>query len=295
MFKKIIEALRPLPKYSSVVEAKLAGDDEAVFIWHKAAQYGDVHQVLLNLAHFYRDGTGTKPNQKEYKKNLEKAAKLGSTEAMLEIAENLINENNQNKTEEALGWIKKASDYNSVEALRIMGDYYSAGKAITPNPELAVQYYERASKLGDLESTFSLGEMYRTGELVEKNLEKSATYFALMAEKKDSAGQYMLGICYEDGEGVEKSINKALELYTASADQGYDMAMETLGLMYLKEEGIAKNYIQAYKWISLASRTRELSVRLRNKIEQDMSAEELIAGNILVDNWLKNKIQNASH
>ena len=52
-----------------------------------------------------------------------------------------------------------------------------------------------------------------------------------------------------------------MKWYRRAADQGHAQAQFNLGIMYAKGEGVAENYIQAYRWSSLAAASGDQNAR----------------------------------
>jgi len=72
-----------------------------------------------------------------------------------------------------------------------------------------------------------------------------------LAEKGDASAQCVLAETYLGGHGG--TMTEALKWMTASADQGYAQAQAHLGLLYGTGKGVTTNYVEAYRWFSLAA------------------------------------------
>jgi len=76
-----------------------------------------------------------------------------------------------------------------------------------------------------------------------------------LADKGEPSAQYLLAETYFGGHGG--TMMEALKWMTASADQGYAQAQARLGLIYGTGKGVATNYVEAYRWFSLAAKSAD--------------------------------------
>jgi TPR repeat protein len=62
---------------------------------------------------------------------------------------------------------------------------------------------------------------------------------------------------YEKAEGVTAQLNEAAKWYRKAADQGYSQAQYALGRLFADGRGVLQDYIEAHKWLNLASSNGE--------------------------------------
>ena len=111
------------------------------------------------------------------------------------------------------------------------------------------------------------------------------------AEQGDSHAQCQLGLFYFFGIGdVSKDDEQAVYWFTKSAEQGHAAAQSSLGDCYYLGRGVPENYIQAYKWASLATilgddHIRSNSTLLLQGLTLKMTPEQIEEGQKLVAEW----------
>lgn len=93
----------------------------------------------------------------------------------------------------------------------------------------------------------------------------------------------LLGFMYEHGLGVPQAYEAAFDLYCQAAVRGNPFAQAMLGLMYDKGHGVHSDFIQAYKWLDLATahargRERDTYARFRDAVASKMSRDEIVVG-----------------
>ncbi len=118
----------------------------------------------------------------------------------------------------ALEWYRRAAALNHTEAMRKLGDMYSAGKGVIGSDREARKWYEMASKNGDTDAMIALGDSYK----------------------------------YALNKDVAEDRNKALEWYLEAARRGEKKANFSVGLMlhYMSGDG---NKEESYIWLARAA------------------------------------------
>jgi TPR repeat protein len=127
-------------------------------------------------------------------------------------------------------------------------------------------------------------------------------YWEPLAEDGDCDAEFSLGLLYFEGRAATKSFEKARELWTKAADHGQPQAQNALGVMYSHSEiqyspfqcrrgcEVNKDFMMAYKWLGLASesgspREENQAKKLIDKIKQEMTSEQISAGDGLIKKW----------
>ncbi len=113
------------------------------------------------------------------------------------------------------------------------------------------------------------------------------------ADRGDAAAQYSLGQMYSNGdEGLPKDPEQAVRWWRLAAEQGHPLSQYRLGLMYRFGKGVTKDYVQAYKWVSLAASRfppdyarLESVIRDRENIPKLMSAAQIAEAQKLIEAW----------
>ncbi|GES72661.1 kinase-like domain-containing protein [Rhizophagus clarus] len=182
--------------------------DKAFNFFKKAAEFGN-KVALHNLGCCYRDGIGTKKNERS-----------------------------------AFESFKKSADQGYIDGIFRLGYCYDKGIGTSIDKAKAFELYGIAAKKGNLKAQNNLGHLYEKGEGTEKDLNKAIRWYKKAADNGNRLSQYNLGICYENEIGVEKSDDKAFEYYKKSAKY---RRLYTLTIFYGSEINIEKDIIKAFE------------------------------------------------
>lgn len=191
---------------------------------------------------------GEPPFEKDYAKGielLEKAAKLGDTQAIVNLAElsSIISER--------IKLFEEDAEKGDMEAQYRLAALYFRGDQIPQDYSLAAKWHRKAADQGKAESQLTLAYLLEKGLGVEKNLNEAKHYYELAAAKGNPAAQHQLAVMYITEDASTKDILKAETLLKKAAGQGYAKSQGLLGAMYeLGAPGIKKNQKEAVKWYS---------------------------------------------
>ena len=107
----------------------------------------------------------------------------------------------------------------------------------------------------------------------------------------DRDAQWLVGLGYETGYRVkQQSYPIATQWYFLSAMQGHVEAQEKLGAAYALGRGVLRDYVQAYKWFSLAAiglsgeAFKRASISL-NLLVAELSSSQLADAEQLAKAW----------
>jgi uncharacterized protein len=223
--------------------------------------------------------------------------------------------------------IKKA-EQGDAEAQALLGRMYSMGNIITHSYTEAVKWYWEAAKQGNASAQYNLGGMYEEGDGgLAKDPVEAAKWYRKAAEQGHARAQNNLASLYSAGQGVPQNHAEAIKWYIKSAEQGNAKARENLSLFYdigsdktqhnfpeivkyytnLAEKGdslaqgelgflyyhgsaVPKDYIQAYKWFSIAVNSGDARyIGNRDDAAKYLTPEQLIEAQRLVDERIKTK------
>lgn len=105
------------------------------------------------------------------------------------------------------------------------------------------------------------------------------------AEKGDANLQLLVGSMYDYGQGVAKDKKEALKWYLMAARQGSGRGQYAAGTLLARGgDGLQSNLVEAYKWLTLASRslaaqpgqvTPSHALQLRSEIARQMSKGDI--------------------
>ena len=161
----------------------------------------------------------------------------------LEAANNIIQINNllvmenlhklikQNKMEEALRILNKASDKGLKEACLLLGQSYHSGRMLhKQNNMKALEYFQKASIQGSAEAFCEIARMYFHGNGVAIDKKIGFENFLLAANMDHPDGKFYVGISFiHEGHGNnKKDIEKGLQYIQESAQQEHLGALNYL-------------------------------------------------------------------
>jgi uncharacterized protein len=108
---------------------------------------------------------------------------------------------------------------------------------------------------GDAYAEYYLGIYYLPGAGGGSNFVEAIRWFSKAAADGDAQAQEFLGTFYQHGTAgaVAKDNEKAAYWYLRAAKQGHDQAQIHIGCMYWDGQGVMKDYVEAYKWLNIAS------------------------------------------
>ena len=243
---------------------------------------------------------------KNYKLATEKYKQLannGNTEAFLQLGKMYFEHGNSEELpiseEEAISYLKKATEASKGEAFYILGVIYSLNGKSSKD---VFNYYLQGAKLGDAKAQEAVAKAYWDGDGVEKDWKKSFEWnlrgakngnsmsvgqvkFAYShglvgvveanddqvlywitksVENGDNTDLYCLASRYESGIGVKKDSKKAIELYSKFKNTEFTYTMDAnlaIATIYLDNDGASKNKIQANKFFKLSKIDESLSER----------------------------------
>jgi len=234
-----------------------------------AAEAGDPEAML-----FFAE-LSMQSDPKEAQRWYRRAAELGQTNAMVNLAYRLSRGSPANRRE-ALVWYRRAAEGGAVQGLvNLAGLLSEGGKGIDRDPAEALRLYRRAAELGSDQGMLGVANCYRLGIGTEKDLAKAEEWkrradgvkhkseggLIDMASEEYSRGRFesaaaiyrravnqgspiakhRLADLMANGRGVPKDEAKARALLVQSVNAGYLPAMATLASWLLKGRGGPKD------------------------------------------------------
>lgn len=113
--------------------------------------------------------------------------------------------------------------------------------------------------------------------------------FGKLANERNAEAQFYLGDMFSAGKGVQQSYSEALRWYRKAADQGHLDAQFKLGLLYSEGGGVRQDSVEAYMWFTIAGRGLPVAVSAKNKIEREMTPEQIEKGRRRAAAWRPSK------
>ncbi len=137
-------------------------------------------------------------------------------------------------------------------AMTLLGELYSQGIGVVPDPKIAAEWYEKAARLGDAHAKATLGLLMIEGVGIPKNPAQGKALLEQAAGAGNALASYNLALLLlSSGAPVEAA--HASMLIRRAADNEIPDAQHALGVLYLKGHGVDKNLAEAAKWFLKAA------------------------------------------
>lgn len=208
-------------------------------------------------------------------------AKLGNIEAQIGLGSIYF----QLKSyKNSIHWYSQAATQGDSHAIESLGVFYWHGLGVKTDYIEAYNLFLKASRLGSVAANTNLGVMYIKGQGVIKNYSIAKKFLMNAAAQGDSSAIFNLGQLYYFGNIGPVNHKKGVELYFKAAKLGNKLAQAKLGFLYaVGNDVLPKDYVQAYKWFSLAEKQGDKeAANALGIITKRMSASELAEAKALL-------------
>lgn len=242
--------------------------DDALFYLNAAVECNHPGALFL-MRRLYSDGLGVEQNKDTALKYLEKAAAMGSCDALNDLGNiaagkdeiekakkyyltaaykgnsdamynygyTLAGENAETVNEEAIKWLERAGNKGDPFSYNKIGLIYESVK----DYPRAFEWYRRAANAGGASGMFNYGRFLKYSNILSTELpppdeEKAFGFVQKAARLNNTAAMQLLATFYEEGKVIEKDENKMLIWRTRAAEAGVDLAQLELGLWYYKQK-----------------------------------------------------------
>ena len=135
--------------------------------------------------------------------------------------------------------------------------------------------------------------MYRQGKDVPADLSLAADWFRKAAAQSNTEAMIQLAIMYGTGRGLPKDESQTVFWFRQAAELGDSSAQFNLGGMYARGQGVAQNYVEAYKWQTLAiarppnERDKAHYAEAREAIAKELTTDQLAEANAAAQTWMQ--------
>ena len=186
-----------------------------------------------------------------------------------------------------------------------LGVLYRKGHGVPKNDQTATMWYRFAATQGFAPAQYNLGNAYRRGLGAPQNNKTALKWYRLAAKQGFAPAQQNLGWMYRHGRGVPQDYKTAAKWYRLAAKQGHPLAQGNIGLAYKHGRGVSKNLVISLKWLSLShegtksselygrkgryKKHRNKSLRLLNKLKEDMTSSQIAEGQQLARKFVPKK------
>lgn len=158
-----------------------------------------------------------------------------------------------------------------------------------------VRGWEQKARRGDAFAQNVVGMAYKCGLGVKQNHAASIKWFRMAAERGEADAQFNLARAYgSEVDGGYKTARaapandaEALKWYQRSAEQGHIQAQVKLAGLYANGgQKVPRDQVQAYKWLSLAAASGEVSAeKLLPVYVAQMKPQEVKEAESLAQEW----------
>jgi TPR repeat protein len=137
------------PNFSAAAEAynlslkQLGANDEEAFRLNAIAAESGMHDAILAMGWFFRNGIGVSSDDEAAAAWWTKSARQGDARAMFSLGQ-LAEE--QADYAEAMTWFKRAAENGHSRSLYWIGKLYWRGRGVSENRKLARQFFEQAAQ-----------------------------------------------------------------------------------------------------------------------------------------------------
>mmetsp|Transcript_45391 Transcript_45391/g.117516 ORF Transcript_45391/g.117516 Transcript_45391/m.117516 type:complete len:1067 (-) Transcript_45391:528-3728(-) len=174
---------------------------------------------------------------------------------------------------------ERAAGMGSPEAMRNLGYFYSNGVEVEKNIKKAIECYEVASTMKDLEAAANLGYIYLQS-VKPSQPEKALPFLQMSAAGGVTRAQYQLAKLLEKGVGVPADKVEAFGWYRRAAEGGHVLAMNVIGVMFAGGVGDGTmadtNELQAAIWFFVAAAMGSKSAKANLKtMEETMQKKDI--------------------
>lgn len=206
-------------------------DGDFLDVLRRLAQGGDGY-FMYRVGRMHARGTGVVRDLAEALRWYRSGAAAGSPEAMVALAQALIDGRGTDKDAgEGLTWLGAAVAKGSAEAKYRLAGITLEGKLVSRDAAEAVRLYTRAAGQGNTSAMIDLGLMYDNANGVPADYRKAEELYRRAAELGNSAGMVNLGYLYARGRGVAQSDTAAVDWYRRAVADGNPAGMHNLAVM----------------------------------------------------------------
>ncbi|KAI8879852.1 HCP-like protein [Backusella circina FSU 941] len=153
----------------------------------------------------------------------------------------------------ALEYLQRSAKKGNVEALVDIGMVYLQGYGLpTVDHKKAMEYFKMAAEKGSATGTYNIGYMYQSGNGAPQDYAKAMKWYLKAADKGDSVACNNIGLMYKNGFGVPANVHTALQWYKKAADKNLAIAQFNLANTYEYNEEV-RNLTEADYWYRVAS------------------------------------------
>jgi hypothetical protein len=137
-----------------------------------------------------------------------RSTEAGDAEAQFTLASTLYH---GGSAEQAVGWLKKATERKHPKAWRLLGDFHAKGLVAKGkvDPREAAACYQKAAALGDAAAMGKLSECYFDGQGVARSTFTGVKWLRAAAEAGDRGAARLLAMRLAEGDDISRDPTEA--------------------------------------------------------------------------------------
>ena len=156
------------------------------------------------------------------------AAEAGDADAQFTLASTLYH---GGSAEQAVGWLKKATERKHPKAWRLLGDFHAKGLVAKGKIDVreAVACYQKAAALGDAAAMGKLSACYFAGEGVARSAFAGVKWLRAAAEAGDRGAARLLAMRLAEGDDISRDPTEAY-LWLIVGTEGFGQGLWSVKL-----------------------------------------------------------------
>lgn len=255
-------------------------DAEEAKRWFERGQRAGDPTATLELGFLFEEGKGVVADMDRAYFLYRSAAEKNLPQALFQMGMcSLKGLGTQQEESTATEWFRKAANLGSTRAMYQLARMYEAGApGVKQDFAKSNEWYEKAAMLGDLRSQNQLGMKYRDGRGVKKDPARSVKWFTSAVSQRFPPAMVNFGMMHETGLGtaVRKDLRIAARLYTEAAKQGDAVGQYLLARLFETGKGVPKDIVAAYVLAFESARQKHKpAATMRDNLKGQLTPEQL--------------------
>ena len=167
----------------------------------------------------------------------------------------------------AEAYFQKAAELGSVDALYGLGKLYLKPEFPDYDPAKAVAYLEQAAAKDNAFAKYQLGKLFCQGKLVQKDIAKGLPLLEELAEAGVTSAAYIAGKVYLKEESWQ-DVQKAIRCFHMAVEDGKSYAEYQLGKIYYFGNGVGADRERGLEYLKAsAAHSNEYAANLLQAIQ----------------------------
>nr|WP_298684332.1 tetratricopeptide repeat protein [uncultured Dongia sp.] len=195
--------------------------------------------------------------------------------------------------ETAYDLLAPLAESGNPDAQAQLGTMYLLGNRVQKDPAKALELFRLAAAQNNAKAQLQIGGMYQMGLGLPKDPGLAIAWAERAVAQGYGPAEAMLARTYEVGFGVEQNYGEAMRLFRLAAAKGQFYGQAGVGRLYLRGQGSPRDLVEAYMWLTLASRHDHPALAtMKQYVQTDIAASERemtpaqrVEGQRRVDTW----------